>query len=77
MIPGLLFCSCANIVEFNPSVESCKIQLKKGTGMSLTENLVAAILAVMKQKYVSLTEFAEELGASHTDVWHARIITRF
>lgn len=34
--------------------------------MSLIENLAAAILAVMKQKHMSLTEFAEELGVSRT-----------
>lgn len=34
--------------------------------MSLTENLAAAILAAMKQRHMSLTEFAEELGVSRT-----------
>ncbi len=73
MIPGPLFprrtaitVRFSGMLEFISSVEPCRIMAKGVVGMELNEGLAASIRAIMKQKHMSLTEFAEELEISRS-----------
>ncbi len=56
-------------MEFISRVEPCRIKAKGVFGMNLNEGLAASIRAIMKQKHMSLTEFAEEMEISRSTLY--------